>query len=173
MNTHLEILSKHDNDWRRILHSFGKCDHVDDIVQEFYLKVYNNKVTKVITNGKPNKVYCWVILRHLYFDHFKARREHIDIDTLRNVVEEDHMELKENWEKIYDTEESVKKSFHWFDKMLWELYTTTPLSMRDIEKQSKISLKTIFNTLKHCREQINEQLWQEENQKDSVTLSKR
>jgi predicted DNA-binding protein YlxM (UPF0122 family) len=82
------------------------------------------------------------------------------------------MELKRKWEKVYNTEEETKKDFHWFDLMLWQLYTTTDLSMRDIARDTNISLKTIFATLKHCREQIQNKLWQEEDQKDLEIVSK-
>ncbi len=172
MNAHLEILARHDEDWKRIVRSFGHSEYYDDIVQDFYMKVYNNKVVKVIENNQPNKVYCWVILRNLYFDYHRLNKEHINIDLIRDLVQEDHMELKRKWEKVYNTEEETKKDFHWFDLMLWQLYTTTDLSMRDIARDTNISLKTIFATLKHCREQIQNKLWQEEDQKDLEIVSK-
>jgi DNA-directed RNA polymerase specialized sigma24 family protein len=172
VNAHLEILARHDEDWKRIVRSFGHSEHYDDIVQDFYMKVYNNKVVKVIENNQPNKVYCWVILRNLYFDYHRLNKEHINIDIIRDLVQEEHMELKRKWEKVYNTEEETKKDFHWFDLMLWQLYTTTDLSMRDIARDTNISLKTIFATLKHCREQIQNKLWQEEDQKDLEIVSK-
>jgi hypothetical protein len=47
-------------------------------------------------------------------------------------------------------------NWHWYDKMLFELYKDTGKSMRDIESDTGISLSSIFCTLKNCKESLKE-----------------
>ena len=160
MNT-LEIISKYDRDWRNIVTSFGGYDFVDDVVQNFYLKIYNNNIQKVLIEDKPNKVYCWVMLRTLYFDELKKQKSYIDIEECKDICEDTY----DYQTYVKELSENVMKDLPHFDQELWHLYTQSDLSMRDIAKGTKISLRTIFTSLKITKEKIKEELWQEENQK--------
>ena len=45
-------------------------------------------------------------------------------------------------------------SWHWYDKMLFELYRDSGMSMREMETATKISLTSIFNTIKNCKQRL-------------------
>jgi predicted DNA-binding protein YlxM (UPF0122 family) len=45
-------------------------------------------------------------------------------------------------------------SWYWYDKKMTKLYFNTKMSMRDISKETKISLSSIFNTLTNAKEKI-------------------
>jgi hypothetical protein len=47
-------------------------------------------------------------------------------------------------------------NWHWYDSMLFKVYKEGNASMRDIAKDSGISLTSIFNTLKNCKERLKE-----------------
>ena len=163
----LRILAKHDKDFQRMVKSFGSCDYPEDIVQDFYIKVYKNNVTKVVEDGKPNMVYCWVILRNLFYDVHRKKVNTTNIDELLNITDDDYISEKLHKEKVFETNDKLKKTWHYYDVLLWDLYIKTDYSMRDIAKGTKISLRSIHLTLKACKERIKKELWHEE-KKDSV-----
>jgi predicted DNA-binding protein YlxM (UPF0122 family) len=49
-------------------------------------------------------------------------------------------------------------NWHWYDSMLFKVYKEGNASMRDIAKDSGISLTSIFNTLKNCKERLKEEV---------------
>ena len=60
---------------------------------------------------------------------------------------------KEELETIYERIEDEVEDWHWYDKMLWQLYTEDR-TMRELAKDTKISLSSIFHTIKTCKERI-------------------
>jgi len=61
---------------------------------------------------------------------------------------------KVNLEALYDKIDSIIDKWYWYDKKLTKLYLNTDMSMRDISKETKISLSSIFNTLTNAKEKI-------------------
>jgi predicted DNA-binding protein YlxM (UPF0122 family) len=47
-------------------------------------------------------------------------------------------------------------NWHWYDQKLFKLYKDSDLSMREISKETNISVTSIFNTIKNCKTRINE-----------------
>lgn len=158
MNT-LEILSKYDEDWRRIVKSFGGYDYVDDVVQNFYIKVHKTNNQKVVIDGKPNKVYCWVTLRTLYIDEIKKQPCHNSLEEAYNIPDETTNDYILNIKEI--TEDEIQ-NWHYYDRMLWKIYTEQDLSMREIAKETNISLTSIFFSLKECKTKLKKRIWHEE-----------
>ena len=66
----------------------------------------------------------------------------------------DNYKKKVNLEALYDKIDSIIDKWYWYDKKLTKLYLNTDMSMRDISKETKISLSSIFNTLTNAKEKI-------------------
>jgi predicted DNA-binding protein YlxM (UPF0122 family) len=49
-------------------------------------------------------------------------------------------------------------TWHYYDQMLFEVYKNTDLSIRDISKETTISVSSIFNTLKNCKNKLKKSL---------------
>jgi predicted DNA-binding protein YlxM (UPF0122 family) len=55
---------------------------------------------------------------------------------------------------LYNKIDDIIEDWYWYDKKLTKLYLNTNMSMRDISKETKISLSSIFNTLTNAKEKI-------------------
>ncbi len=67
-------LSKHHNDWIKIVGTFNEEFYAEDIVQEMYLKMaIINNIERFYLNGKLNKNFIWTVLRNMTFDYKKSK----------------------------------------------------------------------------------------------------
>jgi predicted DNA-binding protein YlxM (UPF0122 family) len=44
--------------------------------------------------------------------------------------------------------------WHWYDHKMFEIYMNSDMSMRDISRETTISLSSIFNTIKNGKDRI-------------------
>jgi len=162
----LILLANHHKEWVKMAYSFGAGDFAEDIVQEMYIRLnkYVDDPERILYNGEPNKLFVWVTLRNLvrkwqrgtdlvmYVDSY---HEHNDYSE---SIDRDDDELFEDFiDRVWD----CAKEMYWFDYKMFELYHTTDMSMRDIEKETTISLRTIFTTLNKAKEYVRENLYEE------------
>ena len=73
----------------------------------------------------------------------------------------DDSESKESLEakKIIEIKISeTVNSWHWYDKMLYELYRDSGYSTRQIEKHTGISFKSVWQTIKFCKDSLKEEV---------------
>ena len=64
-------------------------------------------------------------------------------------------EQKENnFDNLMDKIESIVTNWYWYDKKMWEIYFHKNMSMREISDQTKISLKSIFDTLSYAKKEV-------------------
>ena len=154
----LAELSKYHNEWLTIVKSFGEKNEHEDIVQEMYLKL--NKYTKlqnIKQNGKLNKSYVWLTLRNLYYNKQNQSNKvnYIDIDDCRTISAEDYNKLHfESQSKISERIQQGIDSWHYADKILFEIYLKEKKSMRQLAKEIDISLTTVFWTIKRCKQRL-------------------
>jgi predicted DNA-binding protein YlxM (UPF0122 family) len=73
---------------------------------------------------------------------------------LHTYIDEDSDEL---WEKIDTFVERETSKWQWFEKNLFNVYLTSGKSMRDLERETKISVTTIFHTIKKCKTKLKNQ----------------
>lgn len=158
----MELLTKvsnHHKEWVKIVTTFGS-DLPEDIVQEMYLRLhkYGQKEKVLNESGEVNLFYIWTLLRNCWHDSNKKNKlEFISIENLYNLQgEEDTIDRHEAFNRIEALIEEETKSWHFYDKKLFDIYRNTDLSMREIAEETNISLKSIFITLKHCKERIKE-----------------
>lgn len=146
MQVSLLILSKYHKEWVSIVRTFGGGKISEDIVQEMYLKYNDN----FVINSQPNRAYIWITLRNIFLNEIKQKE---------SINFEESEPINENlFEQILNKANNEMDRWHWYDKKLFEIYIYQNLSMRDIAKETNISLRSIFSTIKHCRERLQNEL---------------
>lgn len=159
-NRWLELLCKHHAEWIQMVKTFGEHGYAEDIVQEMYLRLHKySNPEKFITNGEVNKGFVWMVLKN-YCNTLKLQRakvHKIEISTVINLSadEADPMQFH-SIEKIMDKIEAEKLNWHWYDRKLFDIYTTSKKSMRQLSQETKISTDSIFNTIKKCKKKLEE-----------------
>ncbi len=155
----LKYIAKYHNEYLKIVRSWGEFDYAEDIVQEMYLRI--NRYTteeKIVTDGEVNKAYVWFVIRNIYNDLKKSGNK-IEVSRLSDkfdIEDEEVSEEKHGYERFSNKLESEINKWEWYDAMLFRVYMKQDLSMRDIAEKSHISLSSIFNTIKNCKERIKE-----------------
>jgi len=181
----IEVLSKRHNEWIKIAKSFKiSDDDANEIVQEMYLRLhdYTKDINKIMYNEtEVNTFYIYITLRNLYYSGFTSygksskNKKMIlfgEIGELKKYgllseMFEDYDEInnditkKINLDVLCDKIDDVIEDWYWYDKKLTKLYLNTDMSMRDISKETKISLSSIFNTLTNAKEKIRQKVQDE------------
>ncbi len=174
----LEVLVKRHEDWINMAKSFKlNVDSANELVQEMYIRMhdYTKDVDRIMYNEKEiNTFYIYVTLRNLYYSKFTNYKKKHKTILFADLKKQDHTYL---YHKLSYSDEDVKKnkenklnlevlcgkieneieSWYWYDKKLTKLYLNTDMSMRDISKETKISLSSIFNTLTNAKQKIRQQ----------------
>jgi len=174
----LDILSNKHQDWFNMAKSFGLSnDDANEIVQEMYIRIYDytKDIKKIMYNKtEVNTFYIYITLRNLYYSNFakygksiKTRKiflfTEMDDNSIKKVYNnyfedyESYMQTvskKKSLDKLHEKIEQTIDSWYWYDKKLTKLYFDSGMSMRDLSKETKISLSSIFNTLTNAKEKI-------------------
>ncbi len=171
----LDILAKRHTEWVKMAKAFKISeDKANELVQEMYLRMYDytKDVKRIMYNEKEiNTFYIYITLRNLYYSKFTSYKKKnktilfsdIDEENFKHIINkmsydidefEDNYKKKVNLEALYNKIDSVIEDWYWYDKKLTKLYLNTDMSMRDISKETKISLSSIFNTLTNAKEKI-------------------
>ena len=147
----METIYAQHNKWVNIVKNLGGGDFSEDIVQEMYIKLMNIELKKQTAD-----TFVYYILRNMTYDLHRKQRKvcKIDLEELRYLCAEGS-DRKEELEKIHERIEQEVDSWHWYDEMLWKLYKEGR-SMRELSNETKISLSSIFHTIKTCKERISE-----------------
>jgi DNA-directed RNA polymerase specialized sigma24 family protein len=152
----LSILSKHHKEWLNIVRLFGDNEFAEDIVQDVYLKVHQyNYYEKILIDGEPNRALMWILLRNTTYKANKTASNDLSIEVVRDLAQEELELLKhESLENIYDRVENEISIWDWYDQKLFRIYKDERKPMRQIADETGISLKSIFLTIKSCKERI-------------------
>ena len=158
MNWLKKVAELHE-DYLRMVKSFGEELLAEDIVQEMYIKLskYADADKVLRKNGQINKSYIFLTLRCLYYDLQKERNkiEKVDIEEIKPIgVTYDYISEDQAYSAIIEKIEEETESWHWYDKMMYELYRDSGKSMRDISAETRISVSSIYQTIKYCKKQI-------------------
>jgi DNA-directed RNA polymerase specialized sigma24 family protein len=159
-NNWLGIVAKNHNFFVDVVQSFGEHTYAEDIVQEMYLRIYKyTDEEKIVKNGEVNKGFIWFVLRNIYVDYCKQKSRIMKVELNESIlVPEDYDKANKAIDKLHEKIEKEIDSWHWYDAKLFRLYRDSGMSMREIEEATKISLTSIFNTIKICKSKINQKV---------------
>ena len=163
MTTVLDLLAGHHKEWIKMVHKFGAGSYAEDIVQEMYIRLnkYVENPERIMYKNQPNKLFVWVTLRNMtrQFQNKKDLMVYTGDMIEYDVAEEEFDRVQaEGFEKLIDKVWEVMEDLHWYDQKMFEVYHKTDMSMRDIEKETGISLFSIFDTLKNSKEYVQEKI---------------
>ena len=154
----LELLNKHHKEWISIIKKFGEKNYAEDIVQETYIKIWNSKsCDKAIINKEVNKAFVWIALRNNFitFQIEKNKAKKISIQDIKELVYVKEDEMKFAAIGILDKKMHIEiNNWHEYDKTLFLLYVTENKSYRVLSKETTISLSSIANTIKVCKNRL-------------------
>ena len=172
--------------------SFGAKDHAEDIVQEVYIRLLEGKHNdKLFNDGKLNKAFIYFALRNawidikrkqrsnrenknrielVYFKQYKNDPKYKKDNFLSMEIEEEEPKQKHNkYDIILNKINEEIDSWHWYDQKLFNEYVSSGKSIRTLEKETKISRDSIFQTLKNCKAKIKNAMgedWEDFRNKD-------
>lgn len=153
----LKHIAEHHKEWVRIVRSWGEEDYAEDLVQEMYLKCLKcTTESKIVTEGKVNKSYIWFVLRSVFLDYKKEQGKVEKLRVIQDTPDTNTVEVEHAYGQLLKKIDEEKNTWHWYDKMLFDLYVNSGMSMREIERETNISLTSIFNTLSNCKTNIKE-----------------
>ena len=151
----LEQLYKRHTDWIRMVLKLG-CNksYAEDIVQDMYIKIHEQNKKTII---QSIDIYAYFILRSLYFDYYKKKKKNIvtSIDFIDDLKDDDDFDLEDETKqsKLIDRIEGIKKELRWYDQKILNLHYSG-VTMRQLSRETGISLASIYNTINNCREHI-------------------
>ena len=143
--------------------SFGTETHeAEDLVQEMYLRMYKyvENPEKIMYNDKEvNTYFVFVVLRNLFFSSKKSLSSlmslHIEeLTELNGKVEEVNYEYEQAHKNLIDELWEEVETWHWYDTKLFKLYHNTDMTIKKISQETKISERSIWNTLDNGRKKI-------------------
>ena len=181
----LKILSQKHQDWFNMAKSFGLTnDEANEIVQEMYIRIYDytKDIKKIMYNEtEVNTFYIYITLRNLYYSNFakygksiKTKKIYLFTEMDENKFNKIYNSYFEDYElhsnklnkkikldELFDKIDKTIDGWYWYDKKLWEIHFKKQMSMRMIASATKISLSSIFNTLKNGKEKIRSEVREE------------
>lgn len=162
MGNVLEKIAKYHKDWVELAEVFDK-DYAEDIVQEMYLLMHKYKVKEeqLFTNDRPNRGYCFIIIRNIYFQlhNVKKRINKCELnEEVYKMVDDFDLEKELDWNEFRNKAEDEVNSWDWYDKKLFTLYRDNKTSIRKLAKETGISFVSIFHTLKANKKRLKELL---------------
>lgn len=160
----LELVARQHDDWIAIVRSFGEYNYCEDIVQEAYICLIKYATPeKIIKDNKVSRGYMFFTLRSLYYQYYNKKKKisKVRIDNDENYLQiphEDNIEENEAFNKICELVDGVADDWNWYDRKLWKLYSQTDMSMRKLAAETKISWVSIYNSLKHLKQDLRNKL---------------
>lgn len=156
----LKPIAEHHNEWVNMVKSFGERNYPEDIVQEAYIRIWKySSPEKILKNGNPNKGFMWIVLKNTYSLYLKekAKRKKVSLYKIAELSDDNTPLCRKfaqyKLDKLIDSETD---NWHWYDKMLFKYYLESGKSLRQIEAETNISLTSLFNTMKNCKQRLKE-----------------
>jgi len=152
----IEQVAKHHKEWVEIIHKLGEFDYAEDIVQESYIALmkYANAEKLIDSNGLVRKGYMFFTLRSLYYQFYNKKKKinKVSFDGCWELFDDSNVEEHKAYNDICLLIDDEIDNWHWYDRKLFKLYRDTDMSMRDIAKETNISLISIFHSIKNYKE---------------------
>jgi DNA-directed RNA polymerase specialized sigma24 family protein len=170
-NQWLAKVAQHHDEWVKVIHTFGEYDYAEDIVQESYIALYKYAdADKLLdANGEVRKGYMYFTLRSLFYQYYNKKKKvnKVNFDDQWELFDDSNIEEHKAYNDICLLIDEEIKNWDWYDRKLFKLYRDTDLSMRDIAKETNISLISIFNSIKNYKIILKEKF--QKNYQDYIT----
>lgn len=168
----IEQVAKHHKEWIEVIYKLGETDYAEDIVQESYMALIKYADAKKIIdeNGKVRKGYMFFTLRSLYYQFYNKKKKvnKVSFDEQWEIFDDSNLDEHEAYNDICLMIDKELETWHWYDRKLFKLYRDSDMSMRDIAKETNISLISIFHSIKNYKEILNSKF--EQDYKDYIKL---
>ena len=168
----IEQVAKHHKEWVEVIYKLGETDYAEDIVQESYMALikYADAKKLIDENGKVRKGYMFFTLRSLYYQFYNKKKKvnKVSFDEQWEIFDDSNLDEHEAYNDICLMIDKELETWHWYDRKLFKLYRDSDMSMRDIAKETNISLISIFHSIKNYKEILNSKF--EQDYKDYIKL---
>lgn len=143
----LTLIAKDHNKWVRISKSFGLDDDAEDLVQDMYLKINDWKgkydKTLMFNESEVNHYFIFRVLRNLFLD--KCKKKNIEIGMQEYFEPTANYSSFEYREQLDVIQEEIK-SWHLYDRKIYELIYVEGYSMLELSKLTGIDYYSIYRT---------------------------
>lgn len=167
----LEILHKYDRLWIKYVLELGcNIDTAKDVVQEFYLKMYEKDTDYTFNKDEPNFYGCYVILRNMVFDLKRKEKRFIfeTEESIKESIKEDYNEndviekiecvfewLRENDVALDSIRNSSDMKKLYFSQIFQDVFLNK-VSISALSRESNIGYYSLYNTVQLIKEEIKE-----------------
>ena len=140
--------------------SFGCSDDTaNEVVQEMYVRIckYVDDPKRILykDSNEVNGYYVYLTLRNIYLTEVQRSNKMVNFNSNIDIrLEEADLEERRAFDKLVDWIDAEVKQWYWYDRKIWEIHFDHSKSMRSISKDTTISLSSIFNTIKKCKNKI-------------------
>lgn len=167
----LETIARQHDTWVGIVLGFGGKSYTEDIIQTAYIRLhtYSNE-EQACPDGVVNVPYVKTILRNVFKTYVLYNNDgrqtkkqvftNIEDVNLHNI-EAEVDEFNNGYELFLNKLDKEVSSWCKYDRILWDVYSNTDLSMKKISDGAVIGKSSIFNTIKNCKERIKNNLWED------------
>lgn len=161
----IEQVAKHHKEWVEVIYKLGETEYAEDIVQESYVALikYADAKKLIDENGKVRKGYMFFTLRSLYYQFYNKKKKinKVSFDEQWEIFDDSNLDEHEAYNDICLMIDKELETWHWYDRKLFKLYRDSDMSMRDIAKETNISLISIFHSIKNYKEILNSKFEQD------------
>lgn len=157
-----KVAERH-SEWISIVNSFGEYDYDEDLVQQMYLTLYKYAdEEKIIKNGVVSRGYIYFTIRSLYFQYYNSKKKikkvYLDDEEYTTEIPNaSQMDEEVAFNNLCMLIDNHIEGWRWYEKKLFLLYRDTNLSIRGIAAETGISWVSIYNTLKHAKQELKEE----------------
>jgi DNA-directed RNA polymerase specialized sigma24 family protein len=130
---------KHHQEFIKFAIYCGENIYPEDLVQELYIHIHNKTV---------NKSFClkWIYWRVMDLRALRKKHQRVDISEIQELSTSPSYDYIINNEPLQNT--------HWFHKRIFELYVEHEMTMREIAKETKISLGIVCGSISKCKAKV-------------------
>jgi DNA-directed RNA polymerase specialized sigma24 family protein len=137
--------------------SFGADrDAAQDLVQDMYLRMHKyveNPERIMYNEDEVNTYFVFVVLRNLFATSQKAMFFD-QLDEIDGELQEPNYDMEEAHNNLLEDVWEEVEGWHWYDTKLFKLYHNTDMTIKKISEETKISERSIWNTLDNGRKRI-------------------
>lgn len=140
--------------------SFGlDRDDAHDLVQDMYLRLHqyvDNPEKLEYGKDDVNTFFVYITLRNMYLRDItqKSRYKFVSIEEFDDKEEVYNLDSDAAITELITAVYNEVNKWDWYDNKLFTIYHDGDVSLRKLSNTTKISLRSIYNTLKNGRDKI-------------------